>query len=47
MTEKRCRSIIQGKHQNCLNSKSDSSSFIGAIEHDGNRIVDNQKKTVI
>ena len=47
MTEKMCRSKIQGKHRNCLNSKSDSSCFTGTIEHDGKRIVDDQKETAI
>ena len=47
MTEKSCRSKIQGKHRNCLNSKSDSSCFIGTIEHDGKRIVNDQKETAI
>ena len=47
MTEKKCRSKTQGKHQNCLNRKSDSSCFIGTIEHDGKTIVDDQKETAI
>ena len=47
MTEKKVSVKNSGQDWNCLQSKFDSSCFIGTIEHDGNRIVDDQKETVI